>query len=154
MNLILIREMLLVVLLGLLCFLLGFVYYPMYQQSQIKGDYSMDDNCTYTGNLTKLANCLENELSSFYNYNLSNTGKELNITQLKEEGGVCSHYSKWYISKSKYDGLYSKYVIIDTSKDTAHAVAILSDIDEYCLLDQTIVMCFSFEVDNGSEEKK
>ena len=127
------------------CFYLGFISYPVHQERLSKITSTYPSDCEYNGSLSDTSYCLNAELLTFFNFNLSNTGIPLNESELKTQGGVCSHYSKWYISQFKKHNVYTKYIIIDTGNTTAHAVAIVSDNNEYCLLDQTSVICYTFE---------
>lgn len=112
--------------------------------------------------LFETSNCLKEELSNFYKYNLSNVGKKLTLEELKANGGVCEHYTDWY--KDNLIGL--GYVMLDDdelrtvrakdenyvsthrisiSKDTNHIYAVASNYEGYCVLDQLNIECLKFE---------
>lgn len=104
----------------------------------------IQSNLTCSGNnLFNTSKCLRNELKTFYKYNSSNIGKKLSLEALKEQGGVCEHYSQWY--KSQIDslkGFYGKEVIVDIDEEVAHQLTVISNEEGYCILDQTIINCF------------
>lgn len=102
-------------------------------------------NCS-SGEIKADANCLREELSKFYRYNASNTGTKYDLDILKREGGVCSHYSRWYSIEGNKAGYYTREVVMDMNKDFAHMVTIMSNAKGYCILDQTEVKCFSVEL--------
>lgn len=88
----------------------------------------------------KSTNCLHQELLEFFNYNASNVGKEMTFEELKTGGGVCSHYSKWYIKRAEELGFRGEYVVMYS---IGHAVAMIThhsnetNQSTYCLVDQT-----------------
>ncbi len=77
------------------------------------------------------------ELKEFYNYNITNLHKKLTEEELKKEGGVCWHYSDWYVEQAEKLGLLAKRVDF-YGEDSGHAIAILYDrnLTEYCIVDQ------------------
>lgn len=85
-------------------------------------------------------------VNEFYYYNLSNAEIELSLDELKEQGGVCSHYSKLYVDLAQKDGFNAEYVKFDTGIN-AHAVAIIANEGGYCVLDQTSGWCTQFRKD-------
>jgi len=102
-----------------------------------------DANCENM-NIFNTSYCLRNQLIVFYKYNLSNIGKDLNFEKLKKEGGVCSHFAKWYyekINKTKFNAQEVSFAINET---LYHKVTIISDNEGYCLLDQNEVGCVKF----------
>lgn len=101
--------------------------------------------------LQDTADCLKNQLEKFYNYNISNIGKELTLKELKKQGGVCSHYADWYYNN--INGFYKKEVTVLIGNGFAHKFTIMSSEDGYCILDQMNVECTEFENKNGSPRK-
>lgn len=96
-------------------------------------------------NLEETANCLRLELSKFYYYNISNVYNKLSFDELKEQGGVCSHYSEWYHNQSIRLGFNSEEVTIEIGETYLHQFSIISDETGYCKLDQkSEPACFSF----------
>lgn len=94
--------------------------------------------------LFKTAKCLKTELSTFYDYNISNKGKVLTDQELKTSGGVCSHYAEWYTDKAIELGFHGNTVIFGTGENSAHAVSIISNGAGYCVLDQRVLKCTKF----------
>ena len=113
--------------------------------------------------LVNISLCLRDNLKQWYNYNLSNTGKELTFKELTDLGGVCSHYAEWYKQELiKLGGTYlddenkkfnqkneSKFYItknhIPVKKDLGHIYTVVSDSNHYCVLDQLNVNCWGFK---------
>ena len=106
------------------------------------------------------AECVTDKLKDF-EYNISNQGKDLNFTEFKKIGGVCSHFSKVYIQIGKELGFYTTKVIIKTDElelnnetyNIQHSFTIWSSEKGYILLDNTNSFAFEFE-DNTEEFKK
>lgn len=107
-------------------------------------NYSENTECTSL-DLFNTSYCLRDKLISFYKYNKSNIGKELSLNDLKYQGGVCYHYSKWYYNQINKSNFYKDEVLIDVNKNTTHIFTIASDSLGYCILDQTYVICIPFE---------
>jgi hypothetical protein len=101
------------------------------------------ENCSGL-DLIKTANCLQGKLIDFYYYNITNTGKELTFEQLKEQGGVCSHYSEWYSNQAEQLGFNADKVIFQYSPTERHEISIISDSTGYCTMDQLNVNCVGF----------
>lgn len=86
------------------------------------------------------------ELKDFYHYNSSNIGKDLNMDELKAQGGVCEHYSNWYVDKFKEKGFNAKQITFyGTEKGHAITIAWNDNLTEYCVLDQLERRCTSLE---------
>lgn len=94
--------------------------------------------------LPKTASCVMNHLRSFHKYNISNVGKKLTFEELKEEGGVCSHYSNYYEMVGREFGYRTEKLSFMTSPTTAHMFTVWSDEEGYCILDQTSKFCVIF----------
>lgn len=61
--------------------------------------------CNDNVSLQATVECLNTNFRSWWFYNISNTGKKMNESEVKIYGGVCSHSSEWYIdnlNKTKY----------------------------------------------------
>jgi len=121
-----------------------------------------DLNCSNKDIFTT-SHCLGDELNEFYNYNISNVGKGLNLSELKEQGGVCEHYADWY--KDNFINLgaeqnkqiewqpiqktnpkfYISEIVFSIDNETAHVISIVSNKEGYCLLDMLDVNCWRFE---------
>lgn len=85
-----------------------------------------------------------NELREFWKYNITNLKTDLTLEELKEQGGVCWHYSNWYVEQAKERGLYGKEVRF-FGDDNGHSIAIIYDknLTEYCVMDQVVrPVCF------------
>ena len=139
-----------VVLLALAFTTLQTLYHPelIPQRSLKLTEYPVD--CSNLS-LPDTAYCLRDELKTFYHFNRSNVGKDLTFEQLVKEGGVCTHYSDWYSQRMSALGFYVKIVDMDVDLKSkpkiGHEIAIASNREAYCVLDQDFVSCMGFEPD-------
>lgn len=141
----------------------GFIEYNELKQTSMK----IESNCSGM-DLMFTANCLNNQLNKFFKYNVSNTGKNLTLKELKEQGGVCKHYSQFYTdnlislggklvedsdfykSNNSYP-FYVEQVKIPTDNESSHIFTIVANKQYICILDQQHVTCTEFvEVENES----
>lgn len=100
----------------------------------------------YNLNLRDTAECLNKNVKSFYKYNESNIGKKLTFDELREEGGVCVHYSDLYTEAAKALGFKTKSVIVDMrNKPTDHIFMVMSDETGYCIMEQEHSICVDIE---------
>lgn len=122
--------------------------YEMYPSVSLLYDFDNISNDYCAGlDLLTTSFCLRTEVDSMYNYNLSNVGKKLNITSLRIEGGVCSHYSEYYVKRARQLGFKSRTVYIDLEGDIDHEIAIISGDKSYCVLDlNNIPQCYSGKI--------
>lgn len=134
------------ILLTLILFRFELISYPIKIQKieEVKSGF----NCSVEipeNNLIYSSYCLKEELDIFYNYNISNIAKTLTEQELKEEGGVCTHYAEWYYQKLQDTPFNKKIVEIKTSEDNYHVFAVVSNNESYCILDQLNVGCVNFQ---------
>jgi hypothetical protein len=118
-------------------FSLGFMFKPLYEDilsPRFTSYKVMEDMDARTETFR-----MWNELKEFWYFNESNIRNKLTQEELKEEGGVCWHYSDWYVEEAKKKGLMGKKIEFWGSGEVGHSVAIIydKDIDQYCLVDQT-----------------
>jgi hypothetical protein len=111
---------------------------------KVSKNYTENNNCSDL-NLEETANCLVDKVTEFYIYNTSNTGRKLNLTQLKIEGGTCRHWANYYISNFKDLGFMGKEIdFFSENKKDGHAIALVWDkeLTNYCIIDQkNIIGC-------------
>ena len=114
---------------------------------KLQGLIGIDKNQTCSNlSLQEATVCLNNELSSWWQYNLTNINKTLSEAELKAFGGVCSHAAKWYVEKAQSLGFLGKEVKFWGDPELGHDIALLYDrnLTQYCFVDQkTIVGCGS-----------
>lgn len=116
--------------------------------------FSNDTNCRGM-DLFMTSECLNQQFKEFFFYNASQKGKEINLTELKRDGGVCSHASKYYKDSAEELGFYGTtcimkvYVKNDTLQQ--HEIAIISNIDGYVVLDQKGIVGYGKFKINSSE---
>lgn len=139
-------EISLVVIIILISFMVGFLVYPVY--ASIPDNFALsessDGKCTGM-DLFTTAECLNDELNTWFNYNMTNVGKKLSLDELKRVGGVCDQYSDFYLEKAEELGFYGKKVVFDVG-NSSHAIAIISDRTGYCLLDQINMQCWGLKI--------
>lgn len=85
------------------------------------------------------AHCINEYVKSFYKYNISNSGKDLSFEELKEVGGVCSHWSEYFCSVGNSLGYYTSTPDFKTRIEgdylIYHQVCIWSNSQGYIILD-------------------
>ena len=101
----------------------------------------VEQNCNQT-DLFLNAECLNNQLSSWWFYNISNVGKELNLSELKQMGGVCSHAANWYYENINKSLFRATKVHFDIDDKTRHIITLISNSQGYCNLDMKSITCF------------
>lgn len=105
--------------------------------------YSNNTECTGLG-MEDTSECLRQQLSSFYKYNLSQTGKKLTNEQFITEGGVCTHASQWYSEKLNKLGYDSQKVSITKNETSGHVFTVMESDEGYCILDQHLRWCMKY----------
>jgi len=117
--------------------LFGFAFGILITQINPPMLISQPEKCT---NLTlkETSDCLHKELTGFFNYNITNLYERLSEEELKESGGVCKHYSKWYASNMEQLGFTAEEFTFDVGEGR-HKITIASTEGEYCVLDQTLI---------------
>lgn len=100
-----------------------------------------DDIVEACNNLTlsETAGCLSENVKTFFYYNQSNIGRMLTFDEVKEQGGVCNHYTEIY--KYAFEKLGFKTKTIDIfPQDNAigHTFLVAFNDDGYCILDQNV----------------
>ncbi len=102
-----------------------------------KGD--MITRCNNMG-LTDTSICLWEYVLTFYKYNETNVASDLTFEELKELGGVCSHYNLLYKQLGESLGFQGKEVIImSDDKKLSHIFTVLYDGTGYCIMDQDVL---------------
>lgn len=101
-------------------------------------------------NLMNTSDCLVNEVSKWFIYNMTNWQKNITEEQLKNEGGTCWAYADWYDSQVKNLGFNSTEVIIPSGKISTHKFTVISNEEGYCILDQIYTWCFEFGEKNDT----
>lgn len=90
------------------------------------------------------AYCFNNLIKTFYKYNASNIGKDLDFEELKEQGGVCNQWSDFYCSVGDKLGYYTSTPSFETEKMEkyliSHQICIWSNFEGYVIFDgETLV---------------
>ena len=98
-------------------------------------------------NVKKATECLIRNVAEIYKYNSSQVGKELTFEELKENGGVCNHYSMLYTDAAQKLGFYARTVTIKTNNTSGHMFTVVSNHDAYCIIDSLSNVCFEFAQD-------
>lgn len=118
-------------------------------------DYVAFDDCENLS-LIEGAECVNEIVKGFFVYNISNIDKNLSFQKLKEEGGVCSHWSELYCSVGDNLNYYTQNVTFKTESvnitknnktqeyDILHKNCIWSDSSGWVILDQQKLFHFKF----------
>lgn len=140
------KEIVVVIVIMFLSFILGAVVMQIVNliPDTINLSVKSKSNCSELNNTVMIAYCLNEEFNSFYFYNISNSGKSLNEEELKEEGGVCSHASKWYKERLQSMGFRAKEEKVFVNQTVGHVYTRFEAEDAYCILDQTDIFCFPY----------
>ena len=116
--------------------------------SNIQGPKDVADRCNASNSsLSKASSCAVDKTLGFYKYNIDNAGKNLTFSELKDEGGVCSSWSKYYSQIGSEMGFNTTEVVIPVSNSFYHEFSVWSDSKGYCIIDQTQAKCFNFSVE-------
>jgi hypothetical protein len=133
-------------------FILGFTFGIVFKVylaplMSLSNNINLTQDCANLS-LTDTSTCLQQEVSTFFYYNITNRYAPFNINRLKAEGGVCWQYADYYEQRLKEIGeFYSTYVIIPTGDKVigTHEFLVMSSDEGYCVLDQLYRDCFMFE---------
>lgn len=99
-------------------------------------------------NLINTVDCLRKEQGKWWEYNISNKGlywnkftaglEDVDWEIIKEQGGVCSHSSLWYIEEAEKLGFTGKRIPFWGEDKIGHEIALIysQDLSSYCILDQ------------------
>lgn len=97
------------------------------------------------------SNCALKYVEKFYKFNISNVGRTMTLTELKKEGGVCSHYSKVYDLIGKEAGFYTTEVTIWNTPKDRHVFSVWSNEEGYVILDQTNREFFPLDIETDGD---
>ena len=114
-----------------------------YKDKEIIVIESITEGC-YDLNIFDSALCLQKNVKSFYNYNISNEGKDLTFEELKQYGGVCTDYSSLYYNAGEELGFYVEEVLINKDENIGHAFTVISNVDGWCFLSGKNAGCLKF----------
>ena len=103
-----------------------------------------NSNCSNL-DLINTSKCLNSQLKEFFIYNISQKNNKLTLEQLKKDGGVCSHASKYYSDNAEELGLFGTTCSFNVSKENGtlkvrHQIAIVSNEEGYVVLDQKSII--------------
>ena len=87
-------------------------------------------------NLSKEVYDIYSNIRPIFKYNITNIHKELNESQLIEEGGVCWHWTDWYIREGNKRNITTQKIDIKLNETLGHRFAVMFDKDEYCIVDE------------------
>lgn len=136
----------LILIIGILTTSLCFISYPILNEKYKHSLFDVEDideTICENKSLKDTSICLRDYVKTFYFYNLSNLFED-NFTKVKESGGVCSQYNKFYSDSLNNLNFNAKTIIIN-GEDLRHEIAItwtknLSG-GTYCIIDQKTVLC-------------
>ena len=130
-------------------FICGIVVYAWAEEAPRLITSGIANSCS--GDLEEKVNCLQEQLEGFYKYNYSNVGKPLNLDELKEQGGVCSHYSEWYVDNLNSLNVSAFTLLFEIDDKNSHEIALAHDDKGYCMIDQLSINCVEYAKDDKSE---
>jgi hypothetical protein len=136
-------------------FICGYLYNPNFI-TEAKSELSNIDNLSICENntLSESSRCLKDYVKTFYNYNLSEKNNEYNLTRIKELGGVCWQYARFY--KDNLESLGFKAKTVDFfGNESGHTITLAwnDKLSEYCELDQLNINCVKLDTNYKNETK-
>ena len=164
------RESIIIILMSIMLFIVLFMAVGIYDGSIIyrfvdknipekitMKTYSIIPNSTddyidicQSDNIEEAVECIVSTTENFLEYNLSNLRANLSFNELKEQGGVCSHWSKLYNEIGRGMDYNTYYEIIRTKENKLHAFSVFSNHQAYCILDMTHYYCIKFRRENDT----
>ncbi len=87
--------------------------------------------------LEDTAKCLVDNIKTFYKFD-EDSPPEMTFSELKDNGGRCYNWANLYVSLGNQLGFKSKRLEIPF---IPHTIAILSDGNDYCMIDQRVYWC-------------
>ncbi len=116
-------------------------------------DVTAPEECN---NLTmrETAYCLNDYVNQIFKYKVRDDSENPSLEELKEEGGDCLNWAKFYVQHIEALGFEAKMPLISTGNKTSHAFAIISDKTGYCILDQRKVRCLGLTDSSLKNETK
>lgn len=148
------------ILLGVMIGLILVAYLELTDTGPIS-DIKKINNITETSDIIELCSnkslfstafCIQDEIKTFYKYNISNIGKKLTFKKLKEEGGVCSHWQKLWCEIGKELGFETSGPSFWINNTFKHTFCILSSDDGYVIADNDFVSFVRFQNRTKLEE--
>ena len=104
------------------------------------------ENCTNLS-LVDSSYCLNQQVNTFFKYNLLNKGKTLTDEELKESGGTCLLWANYYVNNMKDLGFLGQIVSMQQGNQSlsGHSIALVwsernDSIENFCIIDQKKVI--------------
>lgn len=107
---------------------------------------SLPSNETFCSNesLESTAYCLRDEVNKHFNYTMRWTDIPQTDNTLLTKGGDCSDYANYYVRQARRLGFIAEKVDMSVGKTFGHSIALISNPEGYCTLDQLEVNCVEF----------
>lgn len=86
--------------------------------------------------VSETSNCLRDNIETFFKYRENNDSNQLTFNEIKIKGGDCKDWSELYANIGEDLGFYTKYVDFYMKPNSRHAITIISNTSDYCILDQ------------------
>lgn len=102
--------------------------------------------------LKKTAKCMIDYTREFYIYNITEDNLTLTLQDLKDRGGDCRNWAFYYEDFAHQLGYISKTTRIDLPGNSAHRIAIISNEEGWCAIDQKSYKCVSLNIDIEDEK--
>lgn len=91
--------------------------------------------------LSRTSRCLMNNVRTFFKYNESVYGEGFGFDDIKESGGKCYQWSIFYQRLGDKLGFETYRIRTPAENELYHAMLLLSDGEDYCIIDQTKYWC-------------
>lgn len=96
-------------------------------------------------NLEYAVRCIMDEVDKFYKYNQTDDKISLTYNQLKEQGGDCYNYARFYERVGESMDFRGDMHFIDVPNENNHVFATITSSDGYCILDGQQYKCYEFK---------
>ena len=117
--------------------------FPEKESNIPSGEEEIIETCS-SYNLFNASYCVNEQINTFYLYNLSNRGKILNYSSLRSSGGTCVHYTKLITRIMEKLGFKVEEVsFYNDDRIEGHIFNIVYDanVNGYCLMDSNLIEC-------------
>ena len=105
-------------------------------------DYIID-SCDNLG-IEDSTYCVQGFISDFFKYRLLSDSRRLSFKELRDKGGDCVNWARFWSRLMGDYGFDVKTIKIDVTSRTSHIFIIASDKTGYCKLDQENVNCVMY----------
>lgn len=98
--------------------------------------------------------CFNGYVNSIFNYTLTDDSLNLSLDELKENGGDCYNWAKFYCFAGEELGFNCDLITINKTNSSAHMFALIYSEEGYCVTDQKDIHCFIYREQQIKEAQK